>query len=113
MEYSELGTSKIKISKICLGTMTFGEQNNINEAHDQLDFAIDKGVICPTERDVIVELVSTSNPKLSDEVLALSSVIESSTSLLSALSRVIPPLVNVPPPVKVIVFAPTPIAVPE
>lgn len=44
MEYSELGTSKIKISKICLGTMTFGEQNNINEAHDQLDFAIDKGV---------------------------------------------------------------------
>ena len=44
MEYSELGTSKIKISKICLGTMTFGEQNNIDEAHDQLDFAIDKGV---------------------------------------------------------------------
>ena len=74
---------------------------------------IDTGVSCPIVRVLTVEFASTSIPSLAIEVLALSSVIESSTSLLSALSRVIPPLVNVPPPVKVIVFAPTPIAVPE
>ena len=44
MIYSKLGDTDIKISKICLGTMTFGEQNTENEAHEQLDFALDNGV---------------------------------------------------------------------
>ena len=34
----------IKVSKICLGTMTYGEQNTEKEAHEQLDYALEHGV---------------------------------------------------------------------
>ena len=44
MEYSNLGHSELNVSKICLGTMTFGEQNTQTEAHNQLDFAFANGV---------------------------------------------------------------------
>ncbi len=44
MQYTTLGTSDLKVSEICLGTMTFGEQNNEAEAHAQIDMAIDYGV---------------------------------------------------------------------
>ncbi len=44
MEYSKLGNSDLEVSKICLGTMTFGEQNSEAEAHEQMDYAIDQGI---------------------------------------------------------------------
>lgn len=44
MQYNLLGGTGIEISKICLGTMTFGEQNSEKEAHEQLDYAIDQGI---------------------------------------------------------------------
>ena len=66
-----------------------------------------------TERDVTVELLSTSIPKLFAEVLTLSTVIEFSRSLLLASLRVSPPLTRLPPPDKVRVFAPRLIADPE
>ena len=44
MIYSKLGNSDIDVSKICLGTMTFGEQNNEAEGHAQLDYALEQGV---------------------------------------------------------------------
>ncbi len=44
MEYRPLGHTDIEVSVICLGTMTFGEQNSEQEAHEQLDFAVDHGV---------------------------------------------------------------------
>ena len=44
MKYTNLPNTDIKVSKICLGTMTFGNQNTEKEGHEQLDFAIDKGV---------------------------------------------------------------------
>ncbi|TXR53420.1 NADP(H)-dependent aldo-keto reductase [Reinekea thalattae] len=44
MEYRLLGRTDIKVSKICLGTMTFGEQNTESEAHEQMDYAIAHGV---------------------------------------------------------------------
>ena len=44
MEYRKLGESDLTISAICLGTMTFGDQNTEAEAHDQLDFALAHGV---------------------------------------------------------------------
>ncbi len=44
MQYKQLGHSDIKVSTICLGTMTFGEQNTEAEGHQQLNFAIDNGV---------------------------------------------------------------------
>lgn len=44
MQYSKLGNSDLEVSKICLGTMTFGEQNSQVEAHEQLDLAFGHGV---------------------------------------------------------------------
>ena len=44
MEYRTLGTSDLKVSAICLGTMTFGQQNTEAEAHAQLDYAFQHGV---------------------------------------------------------------------
>lgn len=44
MLYEKLGNSDILVSKICLGTMTFGEQNTEGEAFEQLDYAIEQGV---------------------------------------------------------------------
>lgn len=44
MKYNYLGESELKVSEICLGTMTFGHQNTIEEAHQQLDTAIAEGI---------------------------------------------------------------------
>ena len=44
MEYRRLGGSDLRVSKVCLGTMTFGEQNTDVEAHAQLDHALASGV---------------------------------------------------------------------
>jgi len=44
MEYRQLGRTELKVSKICLGTMTWGEQNSEAEAHAQMDYAIDHEV---------------------------------------------------------------------
>ncbi len=44
MKYTNLPNSNIKVSKICLGTMTFGQQNNEAEGHAQMDYAFEKGI---------------------------------------------------------------------
>ncbi len=44
MQMRKLGTTTIDVSLICLGTMTWGEQNTESEAHEQLDYAFDHGV---------------------------------------------------------------------
>lgn len=44
MKYTTLPNTNLKISKLCLGTMTWGQQNTEVEAHEQLDFAIEKGI---------------------------------------------------------------------
>ena len=44
MQYNKLPHSTLEISKICLGTMTFGEQNTEQEAFSQLDYALERGV---------------------------------------------------------------------
>lgn len=44
MRYNELGLSDLNVSKVCLGTMTFGEQNTEAEAFEQLDYAVANGV---------------------------------------------------------------------
>ncbi|APG60605.1 aldo/keto reductase [Christiangramia salexigens] len=44
MKYTNLPNTDIKVSKICLGSMTWGQQNTETEGHEQIDFALDKGV---------------------------------------------------------------------
>ncbi|MBI1245819.1 MAG: NADP(H)-dependent aldo-keto reductase [Alphaproteobacteria bacterium] len=44
MQYRKLGRSGLSVSAICLGTMTWGEQNTEAEAHAQLDAAVGRGV---------------------------------------------------------------------
>ena len=44
MKYRKLGTTDIDVSVICLGTMTWGQQNNEKEAFTQMDYSIEKGV---------------------------------------------------------------------
>ncbi|QDZ19142.1 aldo/keto reductase [Chloropicon primus] len=45
MKYQKLGWSDMEVSRVCLGTMTFGVQNTEEEAHQQLDYAIkERGV---------------------------------------------------------------------
>lgn len=44
MEYRRLGRTDVRLSALCLGTMTWGQQNTEAEAHEQLDYAFDRGV---------------------------------------------------------------------
>jgi aryl-alcohol dehydrogenase-like predicted oxidoreductase len=44
MEYRSLGRTGLKVSAICLGTMTWGEQNTETEGHEQMDYALDHGI---------------------------------------------------------------------
>ncbi len=44
MEFRRLGQTDLEVSLICLGTMTFGQQNTEAEGHQQLDYALDQGI---------------------------------------------------------------------
>jgi len=44
MNYKKLGTTDLDVSTICLGTMTWGEQNSQDEGFEQMDYALDQGI---------------------------------------------------------------------
>ncbi len=44
MEYRKLGRTDIEVSALCLGTMTWGEQNTEAEGHEQMDYAVAQGI---------------------------------------------------------------------
>ena len=44
MKYTNLPNTDLKVSKLCLGSMTWGRQNTEAEGHTQLDYALDKGI---------------------------------------------------------------------
>ncbi|MFV1873059.1 MAG: aldo/keto reductase [Oleiphilus sp.] len=44
MQYSKLGSSGLSVSRVCLGSMTWGSQNNQREASEQIDYALAKGI---------------------------------------------------------------------
>lgn len=44
MELRNLGRTDIKVTSVCLGTMTWGEQNTQAQAHEQLDYALERGI---------------------------------------------------------------------
>ena len=44
MQFKKLGSTDIDVSLICLGTMTWGEQNTLIYAFEQMNYALDQGV---------------------------------------------------------------------
>ncbi len=44
MKYTFLPHTKIRVSKICLGTMTWGRQNSEEQGHEQMDYAVEQGI---------------------------------------------------------------------
>ncbi|MGR7813013.1 aldo/keto reductase [Lacinutrix undariae] len=44
MKYTTLPNTNIKVSKLCLGTMTWGNQNTQDEGFEQMDYALEKGI---------------------------------------------------------------------
>jgi len=44
MKYKKLGRTDVEVSEICLGTMTWGNQNTEAEAHAQIEYALDRGI---------------------------------------------------------------------
>lgn len=44
MKMIKLSDSELNVSYVCLGTMTYGQQNTEDEAHQQLDYALDQGI---------------------------------------------------------------------
>jgi aryl-alcohol dehydrogenase-like predicted oxidoreductase len=44
MHKNRLGATDLQVTRVCLGTMTFGEQNSEADAHSQLDYAIERGI---------------------------------------------------------------------
>ena len=44
MNFRKLGNTELKVSTICLGTMTWGEQNTQEEGFEQMDYALDNGI---------------------------------------------------------------------
>ncbi len=44
MKYKTLGRTDLDVSQICLGTMTWGLQNNEAEGHEQMDYALEQGI---------------------------------------------------------------------
>ena len=44
MNYKKLGTTDLDVSTICLGTMTWGEQNSQEEGFEQMDYSLDQGI---------------------------------------------------------------------
>ena len=44
MQFSPLGRTGLNVSRVCLGTMTWGQQNTEDQAHEQMDYAVSQGV---------------------------------------------------------------------
>lgn len=44
MNYRKLGITKIQVSEVCLGTMTWGRQNTEKDGHEQIDYALAQGI---------------------------------------------------------------------
>ena len=51
MKYKKLGTTNIDVSLICLGTMTWGTQNNEKDAFEQMNYSLEKGVNFLTQQN--------------------------------------------------------------
>lgn len=70
MKYKELGESGIRVSEICLGSMTWGTQNTESEGHAQMDLALDNGVnFIDTAEMYPVNPITAENAGRSEEIM--------------------------------------------
>ena len=70
MKYNKLGTSEIKVSEICLGSMTWGTQNSEAEGHAQMNYAFDHGVnFIDTAEMYPVNPISAQTAGRSEEII--------------------------------------------
>ena len=67
MKTRRLGNSDLTVSEICLGTMTYGEQNTEKEAHEQLAYAWDHGVNCLDTAEMYAVPTRAETQGLSEE----------------------------------------------
>ena len=80
MNYKKLGNTDIDVSTICLGTMTWGEQNTQEEGFEQMNYALEKGVNFWDENSLIKFIasfivLSVFEPKLNISETAFSYVL--------------------------------------
>ena len=66
MQKKRLGTTNEEVSVICLGSMTWGQQNTEKEAHHQLDMALDAGVNFIDTAEIYAVPISKSTQGLSE-----------------------------------------------
>ena len=70
MKYNKLGNSSIKVSEICLGSMTWGTQNTEAEGHAQMDLAFERGVnFIDTAEMYPVNPITRDNAGRSEEII--------------------------------------------
>ena len=86
MKKVSLGSSDLQVSEVCLGSMTWGEQNTQAEGHEQIDYALDQGInfidtaemysvppkqeTCNATETIIGNWIEANPSKRSDIVLA-------------------------------------------
>lgn len=66
MEYSYLGKSGLKVSRLCLGTMNFGPETEEKDAFKIMDAALDAGINFFDTANVYTTTVKVGQRKLSD-----------------------------------------------
>jgi aryl-alcohol dehydrogenase-like predicted oxidoreductase len=70
MKYNPLGNNDIKVSEICLGSMTWGTQNSESEGHSQMDLAYEQGVnFIDTAEMYPVNPISAETQGRSEEII--------------------------------------------
>lgn len=115
MKYNRLGTSELLVSEVCLGTMTWGVQNSEADAHEQLDYAISRGVnfidtaeIYPVPGSAADQVPGTTeryigtylekHPEVRDKLIIATKVMGFSRNSKTVAQRYDPPLTKEPFP---------------
>jgi len=85
MRYNTLGTTDLKISELCLGSMTWGTQNTTAEGHAQIDMALDYGVniidtaemypVNPLTKEILQTVVASTLTTLDNAETTVNSVL--------------------------------------
>ena len=91
MQHVSLGRTGLKVSRLCLGTMTFGVQADESAAHAILNKAADGGVTFIDTADVYP--IGRVAPGTTEEIIGRCSATTCQLSPSSALANSVPPLV--------------------